>query len=254
MVLITKFVRGAWLAIVFMTILFVLMKFIRRHYDKVAAELAADEASVMLPSRIHAVVLLSKLHKPALRALAYARASRPATLEALTVNVDPAETEALIQDWEAADIPVRLKVLESPFREITRPVVDYVKELRATSPRDIVDVYIPEYVVGRWWETLLHNQSALRLKTRLRFTPGVVVVSVPYQLSSSAAIADRPEDFGAGAVRRGEPTAAVAEKVVQRSLRRDRRRSKSDQADGADGTSVTDADPTGDGPDAGAAS
>jgi amino acid transporter len=252
MVLVTKFVRGAWLAIVFMAILFVLMKMIRRHYDKVAAELAADEASVMLPSRIHAVVLLSKLHKPALRALAYARASRPATLEALTVNVDPAETETLIQEWEQADIPVRLKVLESPYREITRPVVDYVKSLRAASPRDIVDVYIPEYVVGRWWETLLHNQSALRLKTRLRFTPGVVVVSVPYQLSSSAGIADRPEGFGAGAVRRGEPTPEVAEKVVQRSLRRDRRRTKGQQENGANSPD-TPSESTGDGPGPGAA-
>ena len=231
MVLITKFVRGAWLAIVFMAVLFVLMKAISRHYAKVADELHADEESVMLPSRIHAVVLLSKLHKPALRALAYARASRPATLEALTVNVDPAETELLIHEWETADIPVRLKVLESPYREITRPVVDYVRELRAASPRDIVDVYIPEYVVGRWWETLLHNQSALRLKTRLRFTPGVVVVSVPYQLRSSAAAAERPEGFGAGAVRRGEPTPAVAEKVVQKSLRRDRRRGRAGSDD-----------------------
>ena len=242
MVLVTKFVRGAWLAIVFMAVLFALMKAIHRHYDKVADELKADEESVMLPSRIHAVVLLSKLHKPALRALAYARASRPATLEAVTVNVDPAETELLIQEWETADIPVRLKVLESPYREITRPVVDYVKSLRAASPRDIVDVYVPEYVVGRWWETLLHNQSALRLKTRLRFTPGVVVVSVPYQLHSSAAAAERPEGFGAGAVRRGEPTPEVAEKVVQKTLRRERRRAKADPgepgSDGSDGPDV----------------
>ncbi len=244
MVLVTKFVRGAWLAIVFMIVLFSLMKGIRRHYDKVAIELEADEASVMLPSRIHAVVLLSKLHKPALRALAYARASRPATLEALTVNVEPAETETLIREWEAADIPVRLKVLESPYREITRPVVDYVKSLRAASPRDIVDVYIPEYVVGRWWETLLHNQSALRLKTRLRFTPGVVVVSVPYQLHSAAAAAQRPEGFGAGAVRRGEPTPEVAEKIVAKSLRRDRRRAAKDEV--AQGQTVGDVSPDGD--------
>jgi hypothetical protein len=118
---------------------------------------------------------------------------------------------------------VPLRVLDSPYREVTRPIVDYVRSIRRQSPRDIVDVYVPEYVVGRWWETLLHNQSALRLKTRLRLTPGVVVVSVPYQLRSSALVADRPEDFGAGAVRRGEPRAAVAEQTVEDVVERETR-------------------------------
>jgi len=217
-VLLTKFTRGAYLAILAMGVLFILMKAIRRHYASVSAELQADSSVEMLPSRIHAIVLVSKLHKPALRALAYARASRPATLEALTVSVDPSETESLLADWEALGIPVPLKVLDSPFREVTRPIVDYVKTKRAKSPRDIVDVYVPEYVVGRWWETLLHNQSALRLKTRLRFTPGVVVVSVPYQLRSSRLAAERPENFGPGAVRRGEPSAEQAERTVAEEL------------------------------------
>lgn len=213
-VLLTKFTRGAYLAVISMVVLFVLMKAISRHYRAVAVELKADSTTEMLPSRIHAVVLVSKLHKPALRALAYARASRPATLEAVTVGVDPAESAALLAEWDERNIPVPLRVLDSPYREITRPVVDFVRAKRKDSPRDIVDVYIPEYVVGRWWEALLHNQSALRLKTRLRFTPGVVVVSVPYQLRSSQHAADRPETFGAGAARRGEPTADEAERVV----------------------------------------
>jgi amino acid transporter len=217
-VLLTKFTRGAYLAVIAMVILFVLMKAIRRHYTSVGEELKADASSEMLPSRIHAVVLVSKLHKPALRALAYARASRPATLEAVTVGVDPAESEALLAEWDERNIPVPLRVLDSPYREITRPVVDFVKAKRQDSPRDIVDVYIPEYVVGRWWEALLHNQSALRLKTRLRFTPGVVVVSVPYQLRSSQQAADRPETFGAGSARRGEPTAEEAERTVAKEM------------------------------------
>ena len=220
-VLLTKFTRGAYLAILAMAALFVLMKAISRHYASVAEELKADTTVEMLPSRIHAVVLVSKLHKPALRALAYARASRPASLEALTVSVDPAETDALLAEWERAQVPVPLKVLDSPFREVTRPVLDYVKSKRKDSPRDIVDVYVPEYVVGRWWEALLHNQSALRLKTRLRFTPGVVVVSVPYQLHSSQAAAERPEGSGPGAVRRGEPTAEEAERTVSEELNPD---------------------------------
>lgn len=217
-VVLTKFTRGAYLAVIAMVVLFVLMKAIRRHYSNVAEELKADTSSEMLPSRIHAVVLVSKLHKPALRALAYARASRPATLEAVTVAVDPAETEALLAEWEERNIPVPIRVLDSPYREITRPVVDFVKAKRADHERDIVDVYVPEYVVGRWWETLLHNQSAFRVKTRLRLTPGVVVVSVPYQLRSSELIADRPETFAPGAVRRGEPSEEEAERVVEEEM------------------------------------
>ena len=107
------------------------------------------------------------------------------------VNVDDDETSALQDEWERRAIPVQLKVLDSPYREITRPILSYVKELRSDSPNDLVAVYIPEYVVGHWWEALLHNQSALRLKGRLFFSPGVMVTSVPWQLESSEAVIDR---------------------------------------------------------------
>lgn len=185
-VLATKFLQGAWIVVVAMPIMFVVMQAIHRHYDRVREEIAVgDEVHVTLPSRVHGIVLVSKLHKPTLRALSYARATRHDTLEALTVDVDPDDTAALRRDWERRDIPVTLRVIESPYREITRPIIDYVKRLRRESPRDLVTVYVPEYVVGHWWEQLLHNQSALRLKTRLLFAPGVMVVSVPWQLVSS---------------------------------------------------------------------
>ena len=106
-------------------------------------------------------------------------------LEAITVNVDDEDTAHLQEEWAKREIPVTLKILNSPYREITRPIVTYVRELRTDNPNDIVTVFIPEYVVGRWWEQLLHNQSALRLKSRLLFTPGVMVTSVPWQLASS---------------------------------------------------------------------
>ena len=82
-------------------------------------------------------------------------------------------------------------MLHSPYREIVRPIVEYAQEIRRTSPRGVVAVYIPEYVVGRWWEQVLHNQTALRLKGRLLFTPGVMVISVPYQLRSSQIAEER---------------------------------------------------------------
>ena len=204
-VLITKFQAGARYAILAMAVLFVLMLGIRRHYRQVAEELKLDEDETpMLPSRVHAIVLISKLHKPAMRAVAYARATRPTFLEAITVDVDPEDTETLRNEWARREIPVPLKVLSSPYREITRPIIEYVHSLRTGNPRDVVIVYIPEYVLGRWYEQVLHNQSALRLKARLLFTPGVMVASVPWQLRSSEGAED--DDFDGpvvGSVRRG---------------------------------------------------
>jgi hypothetical protein len=193
-VTITKFTKGAYLVLIAMPILYALMRGIYRHYARVGQELepdAADIAGLILPARNHAVVLVSKLHKPTLRALAYARGTRPDTLTALTVNVDEAETRGLLAAWEQLGLPVKLTVLESPFREVTSPVIRYVKGLRRNAPKDIVSVFIPEYVVGHWWENLLHNQSALRLKGRLLFQPGVMVTSVPWQLDSSQERAQR---------------------------------------------------------------
>ncbi|WP_157246083.1 APC family permease [Nonomuraea typhae] len=203
-VLLTKFLVGAWIVCIAMPILFLMMKGIRRHYDKVAAELeiGEDYDPTMLPARNHAIVLVSKVHKPTMRALAYARATRPSTLEAVTVGVEGDEARRLQEEWERLGIPVPLKMLDSPYREITQPVLDYVKTLRRRSPRDVITVFIPEYVVGRWWEHLLHNQSALRLKARLLFKPGVMVTSVPWQLHSSDRLLGRPEPFAPGSVRR----------------------------------------------------
>ncbi|WP_428961331.1 APC family permease [Micromonospora fluostatini] len=185
-VLITKFLLGAWIAIVAMAVMYGLMVAIRRHYDRVAVELAPDEGRPVLPARNHAIVLVSKLHQPTLRAVAYARATRPDTITAVTVNVDESDTRQLQQEWERRELPIPLTVVDSPYREITRPILNFVASTRRASPRDVVTVFIPEYVVGRWWEHLLHNQSALRLKGRLLFEPGVMVTSVPWQLASTA--------------------------------------------------------------------
>jgi hypothetical protein len=163
------------------------MRAIRRHYDRISSELEPEPYGQIMPSRIHAVVLVSRLHRPTLRALAYARATRPDTLTALTVATSPEEVRSLQAQWAEREIPVPLTVLDSPYREITAPVLEYVASLRESGPRDLVVVYIPEYVVGRWWEHLLHNQSALRLKARLLFQRGVMVTSVPWQLESSRA-------------------------------------------------------------------
>ncbi|MFJ6624683.1 APC family permease [Streptomyces albidoflavus] len=210
-VLVTKFSHGAWVAVLGMVLFYAVMTSIRRHYDKVAEEIAAPaddrEDETLRPSRMHSIVLVSKLHRPTLRALAYAKLMRADSLEALTINVDTEDTRALREEWERRGIEVPLKIINSPYREITRPVIEYVKRLRKEHPRYVVSLIIPEYVVGHWYEHLLHNQSALRLKGRLHFTPGVMVTSVPYQLESSEAAkvrARRRANWSApGDVRRG---------------------------------------------------
>ena len=206
-VLITKFLAGAWIAILAMGTFFMIMKGIRKHYDKVGQELTIEADDQLLPTRVHAIVLVSKLHKPTMRALAYAKASRPNALEAVFVDTDAAATARLLEEWDDRRIDVPLKVLYSPYREIIKPVVDYTRSIRDANPRGVVAVFIPEYVVGRWWEQLLHNQTALRLKGRLLFTPGVMVTSVPYQLRSSEFAKQREErlrtQVRAGDVRSG---------------------------------------------------
>jgi amino acid transporter len=187
-VVVSKFASGAWIAVAAMVVIWMTMRGIKRHYENVALELTpALDGPVTLPASNTSIVLVSKLHLPTLRALAYARATKPARLEAITVDVDEAETQRLMQEWEQASMPLPLTVVTSPYRDITQPVISYVKRLRRESPRDIVTVYIPEYVLGHWWEQVLHNQSALRLKARLLSLRGVVVASVPYQLRSATA-------------------------------------------------------------------
>jgi len=185
-VMITKFTHGAYLVVIAIPVLCVVMQTIHHHYASVRDELRVDaDDEETLPSRVHAVVLVSGWNKATQRAVLFARATKPHTLTALTVNINDADTRALHREWESLDIDVPLKVVESPYREITRPVLQYLKRTRQ-GPRDVVCVYIPETVVGRWWQNLLHNQSSLRLKARLLFEPDVMVTSVPYQLHTAA--------------------------------------------------------------------
>ncbi|MCW2820072.1 MAG: DNA-binding protein, partial [Marmoricola sp.] len=206
-VLLTKFLAGAWIAIVAMVVFFVLLRSIRKHYDRVEQELQMTDSDPILPTRVHAIVLVSKLHKPTMRALAYAKATRPNILEAVFVDVDGGRTNKLVDQWDAQRIDVPLKMLYSPYREVIRPIVQYAVEIRESNPRGVVAVYIPEYVVGRWWQQILHNQTALRLKGRLLFTPGVMVTSVPYQLRGAELGQDRDDwdlqRLRPGDVRRG---------------------------------------------------
>ncbi|MGV8909310.1 MAG: APC family permease [Propionicimonas sp.] len=202
-VLLSKFLYGAYLAVLAMIGIFILMRGIRAHYDKVARETAVGPMDArLLPSRVRAVIMVQEVNKPTMRAVNFARATRASSIEAVTVSIDDAETKAIVATWDSQEIEVPLKVIASPYREVTGPFLNYVKGLRSDNPRDVVCVYIPEYIVGHWWEQLLHNQTGLILKTRLNFMQGVMVTSVPYQLASSQYAIDRAQRNVAAAWRR----------------------------------------------------
>ncbi|MFI6421555.1 APC family permease [Streptomyces sp. NPDC050842] len=191
-VLLTKFTHGAWLVVIAMPVLFAGMKGVRRHYDAVAAEVAVapgDRPHALAEN--HVLVLVASVNAPSLRALSYAKTLRPASLTAVTVAEDPAEAEVLRATWEAHGIDVPLRVLSSPYRSLVQPILRHVREVSERTPDSVVSVVIPEYVVGHWWEQPLHNQSALRLKTRLLFMKNVVVIDVPYRLASARELAGR---------------------------------------------------------------
>ncbi|GGL75606.1 hypothetical protein GCM10010038_02110 [Glutamicibacter protophormiae] len=186
-VLATRFVHGAWIAVLGIVLLMFVMNSLHRHYQQVDAELSIEDGgqATALPARVHALVLVSTLRKPVLRALAFARASRPSKLEAIIVDVEPQKTQRTLQDWERLRIPVPITALASPYRDIPGALIEHIRSIKRESPRDLIVVYIPEYVVGHWWEQLVHNQTALRVKNRLHYEPGVLIASVPWRLLSA---------------------------------------------------------------------
>lgn len=186
-VLATRFVHGAWIAVLGIVLLMLVMNSLHRHYQQVDAELSIEDGgqATALPARVHALVLVSTVRKPVLRALAFARASRPSKLEAIIVDVEPQKTQRTLEDWERLRIPVPITALASPYRDIPGALIEHIRSIKRESPRDLIVVYIPEYVVGHWWEQLVHNQTALRVKNRLHYEPGVLIASVPWRLLSA---------------------------------------------------------------------
>ena len=182
-----NFANGAWIAIVFIVVLVVLMHGIRKHYAAVRLDIALDKntKAPTLPSATHGIVLVAQMHRPALHALAYAKAARHTTLKAVTVKVDRGASLALQKRWGEMNLGAPLVVLDSPYRDLVSPMLDYVKSLHRASPREAVFVYVPEYIVGRWWEQLLHNRNTARLRAQLLNVPNVVVSAVPWMLESA---------------------------------------------------------------------
>jgi amino acid transporter len=181
-VLVSKFAIGAWIPAVLIPVIVLGFKRIKRHYTKVSTALSV-EPGVQLPRHSHTVVILvGSVNLGVLKAVAYARSMRPDRLVALSV-VTSAEEEAQIADgWEAYGLPIELRTVFSPYRDLTGPVMQVIEELDAERPDDVVTVVIPEFVVQHWWDQALHNQSALLIKSKLRQRPNTAILSVPVQI------------------------------------------------------------------------
>lgn len=223
-VVVTKFAAGAWLSLGMIALMVGGMVVTRRHYDAVDAALdvplnaesVADVAA--LPSRVHAIVYVERVRRPAVRALSYARAGRPSTIEALTVNNDRAALEIVKKRWYALGIPVPLSVIDSPYRDTVDAVVSYIRRRRKKSPRDILVVYLPEFVVKHWWQRLLHRRTVRLLKRAILHEPGVMTATVPWAMHEDEVYDenfDQRLQSEESTVEAEPPTASVAPKITR---------------------------------------
>lgn len=136
-------------------------------------------------TRVRAVVLVSRLDRPTRRALGCANAVRAHSIEAVTVQVDEAAANQLVSDWVQEEVEIPLTAVASPSGDLVQPVVDHVTQMLADGPRDLISVFVPQYVLGGWWEWLLHHRGARRLHAKLRQLDRVVLTTVPWQLPSA---------------------------------------------------------------------
>ncbi|TFD77278.1 APC family permease [Cryobacterium sp. Sr8] len=204
-VTVTKFTHGAWLVFLLMPVLFVLMLGVNRYYRDVAKEIEVDPVTTFGSKGDHAIVLVGKMQKPVLKALDYAIAARHESLEAVHISIDDQETKQLKRDWVKQNIQVPLRIVSSPYRDISWPLISYIKDRREEHGSEVVTVYTPIYIVGHWWENLLHNHKARRLRQKLMLVHGVTIALVPWLLDSSELIYGRRSRPIPGQDRRGEP-------------------------------------------------
>jgi len=180
----TKFTHGAWIVIVLIPCMLLLFTAIRRHYDDVAVQLSVEGAEPPRPPARHTVLLLvGDVHRGMFPAVAYAQALSPAA-RAVYVEVDPEATRRFEDRWGKYGHGMPLVVLRSPYRTVAGPLLDYLDHLQRQDGDQLVTIILPEFVPARWWQHLLHNQTALVIKGALLFRRGVIVTNVPYHLKA----------------------------------------------------------------------
>ncbi|HKG26572.1 MAG TPA: amino acid permease, partial [Thermomicrobiales bacterium] len=184
-VAISKFLLGAWMVLILVPLLVVMMWRVGQHYRRIGGAQRPETPLDPAELRLRPIIPVANLAIPAQQALAFARAIAPD--EAITlvhVADDLAAAEPLRGEWERwPHGGARLVVVESPYRALGGPLLRYIDEVEEAYPGDTLMVILPEYVPGRWWEHLLHNQTAFRLKASLLFHPGVIVANVPYHVA-----------------------------------------------------------------------
>jgi amino acid transporter len=216
-VTVSKFLSGAYLVFLMMPILFLLMFGVNRYYRDVDKEIEADPTTVFGAKGDHAIVLVGKLQKPVLKALDYAIAARHDSVEALHVSIEEAETQKLQEQWLEQNIEVPLRVIESPYREVALPLIKYIRSRREEYGSEVVTIYTPLFIVGHWWESLLHNHKGRRIRNKLMLVHGVVIALVPWLLDSSELIYGRRSRPIPGQDRRGEPLRPVLRRPMPNS-------------------------------------
>jgi hypothetical protein len=179
---VTKAAEGAWIILLLIPCLVVVFIETRRHYDHVASQLSLTGVTSSARRRNIVLVPIGGVQGAVIAALEYA-SSLSHDVRAIYVDVDPEGTDQIRRQWETWGQGIQLVVLESPYRSLMEPLLEYIEQVDAEAPDDYVTIVLPEFVPARWWHHLLHNQRALLIKAALLFKPNTVVTSVPFHLS-----------------------------------------------------------------------
>ncbi|MFT4234714.1 MAG: APC family permease, partial [Microbacterium sp.] len=190
-VTITKFTHGAWIVFLAIPLFSFLMLGVRRYYRDVEQEIAVDDCTHFGADGDVALVLVSRLQKPVVKAVDYAIAANHTTAFALHIAVDESSVADLKREWESHRMPLPLVIVDSPYRALADPVVQFIEQYREKHGAAVFTVYLPQYIVGHWWETFLHNRRARRLASHLMLVHGVSITLVPWLLDSSELIYGR---------------------------------------------------------------
>jgi amino acid transporter len=178
---VTKFSHGAWIVVLLIPSLVLAFRAVHRHYEEVATQLSLDDFEPPPPITNTVLVLVGDLHRGVVKAIQYAQSLSP-NAKAVYVETDPERTWRLEEKWGKWGMGVPLIVLTSPYRSLLGPLLEYIDHLQGLGPNHMVTVVLPEFIPARWWQQILHNQTALLVKGRLLFRKNVIVTDVPYHL------------------------------------------------------------------------
>ncbi|CAH0139739.1 APC family permease [Microbacterium sp. Bi128] len=209
-VTVTKFTHGAWLVFIAIPILAVLMLGVNRYYRDVEHEIRMEDEVHFGSSGDVAIILVNRLQKPVMKAIDYALAAKHDKTLAVHVAINDEDAASVQREWAAHDMPIPLVIIESPYRTYTSPVTAFIKSYREKHGSSIVTVYLPQFIVGHWWESILHNRRSRRLAQQLMLVHGVSITLVPWLLDSSEVIYGRRSRPLPGQQRGGQPVAHVS--------------------------------------------